>query len=60
MSNRNDEGQEYASLRILAGTNRKLKVLSGLVNKSSLAIVETLVDREYTKQVTKAAKEAES
>jgi len=59
MDKNNDEGPEYASMRVLAETNRKLKVLSGLVGKSSLSIVKALVDKEYTRQLARAARETE-
>ena len=58
MSKNEDNGPEYASLRILAETNRKLKVLSGLKDKPILAVVEELVSREYITSLSLAAKGA--
>lgn len=50
---------EYASLRIKAKTNRKIKVLAGLDDMSSLEVVEILVDKAYRKALLGAVEDFE-
>jgi len=60
MSENEGNPTEYASLRIKAATNQKIKVLSGLLDKSSLEIVGELVDEAYARTLVEAASTIES
>jgi 6-phosphogluconate dehydrogenase len=58
MADKEDNGTEYSSLRVLAETNRKLKVLSGLKDKPIIAVLEEMVNKEYIVSLSLAAKGA--
>ena len=56
MAEKNEEVQEYATLRVKAETSRKLKVLSGLKDKSQIDVIAELVDSAFMMAVSLAAK----
>jgi hypothetical protein len=58
MGKKEDDSREYASLRVLAETARKLKVLSGLKDQPIIAVLEEMVDKEYVTSLSLAAKGA--
>ena len=59
MTEKNEEVQEYATLRVKAETSRQLKVLSGLKDKSQIDVIEELVRKAFETAVSLAAKNIE-